>query len=73
MERQIRKAFEEVTCANFSMSQIPKNRAGEYMNPILTEHWQTFREGWEAAVDFLKNKQNSEYSDIISDGGKDPR
>lgn len=46
---------------------------GEYVTPVIEDHWQTFQEGWEAAIDFLKKKTNPDFSDIVSDGGFDPR
>jgi hypothetical protein len=46
---------------------------GEYVSDSLEDHWQTFQEGWEEAVKYLKNKDNDSYSDIKSTGGMDPR
>lgn len=71
----IRKAFEEVCAPNFSVGylDLSKNKKGEYLNGVLEDHWQTFQEGWECALNHLKNKNNPCYTDIISDGRMDPR
>ena len=70
----IRQAFETVSAPSFGHElTFPKNKKGEYVNPILEDHWQTFQEGWEAAVEHIKQKHNPEFSDIVSDGGWDPR
>lgn len=40
----------------------------------LAEHrYNGFIKGWKAAIEHLTSKQNSCYTDIISDGGMDPR
>lgn len=71
----IRLAFEEITCPNFiSDFELDRNQVtGEYKDPTLADHWQTFQEGWAAAVDHLKRKTNAEHSDLVSTGGMDPR
>ena len=70
----IREAFEEVAVPALGpfLGGVVRKASGEYMDPTLEDHWQTFQEGWEAAVEFLKNK-SSGYSDIIATGGFDPR
>lgn len=54
-----------------------RKRTGQYEYGVIEDHWQTFQEGWEAAIEFLKTKQVSsysdKYSDVISNGGKDVR
>lgn len=74
MSDPIREAFERVTVPAFSPSLGGTDRlpSGEYRSVTLEEHWNTFQEGWEAAVEFLKNK-SSGYSDIMATGGFDPR
>lgn len=80
----IRKAFESVTAQNFvglscqydyerGTKSFERNEKGEYIEAIIEDHWQTFQEGWELALEHLKNKTNPCYSDIISDGKMDPR
>jgi hypothetical protein len=39
----------------------------------LEDHWQTFQEGWESAIENVKRKNNPNYTDIVSDGGMDSR
>jgi hypothetical protein len=39
----------------------------------LEDHWQTFQEGWEEAINYVKNRDNPSYTDVVSDGGMDPR
>lgn len=74
----IREAFEQVSAPSFGHElTFPKNAKGEYVDPKLEDHWQTFQEGWETAVDYfrdyIKQKQNPDYSDIVSTGDMDPR
>jgi hypothetical protein len=89
---KVREAFERTTAQSFSMPNFStegsydyaaakkvwsRAPSGEYMSPALEDHWQTFQEGWEAAIEFLKAKHVSassdKYSDIVSTGAKDPR
>jgi hypothetical protein len=74
MSDPTREAFERVTVPAFGTSRRCTDRlpSGEYRDVTLEEHWNTFQEGWEAAVEFLKNK-SSGYSDITTIGGFDPR
>ena len=76
----VRKAFEEVTYPSLQIAGAytahglrRKMDTGEYVSDLLEDHWNTFQEGWEEAVKWLQNKDNSCYSDIVSDGGMDPR
>lgn len=70
----MRNAFEEVSAPSFGHELMyPRNAKGEYINPTLEDHWQTFQEGWETAIDYLTKKENQCYTDITSDGGMDPR
>lgn len=71
--KNIREAFEKITLPSFSIEdRCMINEKGEY-KPIIEDHRQTFQEGWEAAIDYLKSKKNSCYTDIISNGGMDTR
>lgn len=74
----VREHFERITAPSFCLDEdytiLPN---GEYKSPVIEDHWQTFQEGWESCVNFLKNKKVSDfsdsYSDLISDGGYDIR
>ena len=66
MNKIIREAFETYTLPNFF-------RNDESYDDIIEDHWQTFQEGWESAIKFLKEKENDNYTDIISTGGYDAR
>jgi hypothetical protein len=73
MKQLIREAFETYTLPNFRDSKVVFFN-GEYNNDTVQEHWETFQEGWESAVKVLQaNKINSDYTDILSTGGYDPR
>lgn len=76
MNDAARKAFEEVSAPNFGWGGNPslrRNKDGTYVDHQLEDHWQTFQEGWEEAVKYLKDKENESFSDMLSDGGYDPR
>lgn len=78
MDEIVREIFEKVSFPNFGQfdSTITLQRSrttGEYKSAVIEDHWQTFQEGWEEAVKYLKNKSNPSYTDIVSDGGMDPR
>ena len=79
MSDPMRKAFEEITYSTLNIvgsrtgHGLRRKENGEYVSDLLEDHWNTFQEGWEAALDMLKQKTNNQYSDIISDGGMDPR
>ena len=75
----MRRAFESVTYLTLNIAGsntgygLRRKSNGEYFSDLLEDHWQTFQEGWEEAVKHLQNKKNSNYSDIVSNGGMDPR
>jgi hypothetical protein len=72
----VRQAFETVCYPNFGVSSghsLRRKPSGEYVSDSLEDHWQTFQEGWEEAMNYLKNKDNPNYTDVVSDGGRDPR
>lgn len=72
----IRKAFESVTYESFGVTGghgLRRKPSGEYVSDMLEDHWQTFQEGWECAIEFLKKRDNPDYSDMVSTGGMDPR
>jgi hypothetical protein len=75
MSDPIRKAFEEVTYLSLRATGhgLRRNLKGEYVSDALEDHWQTFQEGWEEAIKWLQSKDNPRYTDIVSDGGMDPR
>ena len=84
MNDVIREAFERVSAQNFvglpcdydyeqGTKSFLRNSKGEYTEAVIEDHWQTFQEGWELALEHLKNKSNPCYTDILSDGGMDPR
>lgn len=76
MDNSIRQAFEEVCYPNFGITSghcLRRKPSGEYVSDMLEDHWQTFQEGWECAIEHLKSKSNPAYSDIVSTGGMDPR
>ena len=74
---KVREAFEKISCTNFQSTFgtciTNKERDGTYSMPEIEDHWQTFQEGWEAAIDFLKQRGDTKYSDITSSDGMDPR
>ncbi len=75
-QNTVREAFESVCYPNFGVTSghsLRRKANGEYVSDSLEDHWQTFQEGWECALEYLKNKSNPLYTDIISDGGPDPR
>jgi hypothetical protein len=72
----IRQAFETVCYPNFGVASghsLRRKLNGEYVSDSLEDHWQTFQEGWECALEHLKTKSNPLYTDVISNGGMDPR
>lgn len=51
MNKRIRELFESVSAPSFGHELIfPRNSKGEYIDPRLEDHWQTFQEGIESAV-----------------------
>lgn len=71
----IRAAFEKTCVPNFGLLSLATERKsnGEYLMTIVEDHWQTFQEGWEEAILHLQKKDNPCYTDIVSNGGMDPR
>lgn len=53
MHDKIRELFEKHTVPNFTVGNdldLSKNSRGEYVNPTLEDHWQTFQEAAELIV-----------------------
>jgi len=52
MNDPIREAFERTTAPTFG-HELPQTRKsnGEHVSGILEDHWQTFQEGWESAME----------------------
>jgi len=51
VNKRIRKLFEEHTVPNFGYElSTARNKSGEYVNPALEDHWQTFQEAAELIV-----------------------
>jgi hypothetical protein len=79
MNDPIREAFETITYSTLNIAGtrtghgLRRKLNGEYVSDLLEDHWNTFQEGWECAVEHLKQRNNTQYSDIVSDGGMDPR
>jgi len=76
MSDPTRKAFEEVCYPSFGVTSgysLRRKSNGEYVSDSLEDHWQTFQEGWEEAIKHIKNKSNLSYSDVVANGGMDPR
>jgi hypothetical protein len=49
--KTVRELFEKVSAPSFGHElTFPRNSSGEYINPLLEDHWQTFQEGFEAAI-----------------------
>lgn len=73
-----REFFEKITCPNFGIYEVTKRKKnGEYLSDIVEDHWQTFQEGWDCAIEYLKNKtvstNSDKYTDIVSNGKNDIR
>ena len=53
---EMREIFEQTTLPNFSKEEIDTTRLanGQYRNPIVEDHWQTFQEGWEEGIKWFK-------------------
>jgi hypothetical protein len=76
MSDPMRDLFENMVYPSFGVTSghsLRRKPNGEYVSDALEDHWQTFQEGWECAIEYLKIKDNEQYSDIMSDGGMDPR
>ena len=56
MKLEMREIFEQTTLPNFSKEEIDTTRLanGQYRNPIVEDHWQTFQEGWEEGIKWFK-------------------
>lgn len=52
----MREIFEQTTLPNFCKEEIDTTRLanGQYRNPIIEDHWQTFQEGWEEGIKWFK-------------------
>ena len=51
MNTKIRELFEQNTVPNFGCdTDVTKNERGEYNNPALEDHWQTYQECVETVV-----------------------
>lgn len=51
MTKKLRKLFEEHTVPNFGTDvDMTLNAQGEYINPVIEDHWQTFQEAAELIV-----------------------
>jgi hypothetical protein len=52
VQELMRQEFEAISIPNFGVGifAYERNLHGEYFNPALEDHWQTFQEGWEAAM-----------------------
>lgn len=55
---EMRKRFEETTIPSFPLNERSYHHTitGEYMDPNIEDHWQTFQEGWEQCIEYLKKK-----------------
>lgn len=54
MNDPIREAFERITAPAFVFdpnTRPARKPNGEYIKTLLEDHWQTFQEGWEAAIE----------------------
>lgn len=60
MNKKIRQLFEEHTVPSFGPfdGDVIHNERGEYMNPAIEDHWQTFQEAAEVII-----KQCAEIAD----------
>jgi hypothetical protein len=52
VNKRIRQLFEKHTIPNFGPfdGRPHKNMSGEYFNPVIEDHWQTFQEAAELIV-----------------------
>lgn len=69
----MRDYFEKNVVWHFRHQDITRLHNGTYRDPIIEDHWNTFQDGWDFAIEYLKKKTNPSYTDIVSDGGMDPR
>ena len=56
MEEEQRKAFESVTFHSFVGRSLLRFQNGEYADVLVEDHWQSFQEGWEAALEYDRQK-----------------
>ena len=60
----IREKFEETSIPNFSIGEQELERFkqrlsnGSYLNPTIGDHWQTFQEGWEECLKYIKEQND---------------
>ena len=56
MKLGMREIFEQITLSNFSEEEFDTTRLanGQYRNPIVEDHWQTFQEGWEEGIKWFR-------------------
>jgi len=67
MNNKIREMFEEVSAPNFGHElTFPRKENGEYENPVLEDHWQTFQEAVEATVKECQSMLSEDW--ITSEG-----
>ena len=66
MTEHTRKLFEEHSLPNFGPfnCQPHKNMNGEYHNPAIEDHWQTFQEGTEIALEECLKYIDDSFGDI---------
>ena len=61
MNDPIRQAFEDITYLTLNIAGtttahgLRRKENGEYVSDLLEDHWNTFQEGWECAVSFIKD------------------
>ena len=62
MNDRIRELFEENVFPSFALGEtLRRNNKGEYISANLEDHWQTFQEGFELAVEECRNVLADEY------------
>jgi hypothetical protein len=56
MKMEMREIFEQVTLMSFVPGEVDTARLanGQYRNPVIEDHWQTFQEGWEEGIKWFK-------------------
>ncbi len=57
----VRQKFEEVTVPSFTSHPSVRDRKsnGEYVDPRIEDHWQTFQEAWEECEAHQENAKNN--------------
>jgi hypothetical protein len=69
MRKTIRELFEEFTVPSFGPFDggIVYNERGEYLNSAIEDHWQTFQEGFEIALqECINNLEFHGHAEAIS-------